>query len=107
VLELAGRSRAQQVRLVICPGPRAVQHVFDLCQVTEALPFVPTPLKLEEPRDPVSPATGDAGSGGALSSRPQRRRSPIPTFRRPAPCQPVAPGAEVHGTFRASPGRPS
>jgi anti-anti-sigma factor len=107
VLELAGRSRAQHVRLVICPGSSSVQHVFDLCQVTEALPFVTTPLKLEEPRDPVSPATGDAGSGGALSSHPQRRRSPIPTPRRPAPFQPVAPGADVHETFRAFPGRPS
>jgi anti-anti-sigma factor len=107
VLELAARSRAQHARLVICPGPRAVQDVFDLCQVTEALPFVPIPLKLQEPRDPVSPATGDAGSGGALSSRPQRRRSPIPTVRRPAPCLPLAPGAQVRGTFRAFPGRPS
>jgi hypothetical protein len=95
------------VRLVICSGSRAVQRVFDLCQASEALPFVPTSLKSEEPRDPVSPATGDAGSGGALSSRPQRRRPSTPTLRRPAPCQPLAPGAEVNGTFRKFPGRPS
>jgi anti-anti-sigma factor len=106
VVELAGRSRAQHVHLVICPGPRAVQHVFDLCQMTQALPFVPAPVQFEGPRDPVSPVTGDTGSGGALSSRHQRRRPPVPTIRRPALRQPVAPGAEVNGWLRSLPGRP-
>jgi anti-anti-sigma factor len=106
VLELTSRSRAQHVHLVICPGARTVQQVFDLCQVTEALPFIPSPVP-REPRDPVSLATGDAGSGGALSSRPQRRRSPVPTFRRPARCQPVASGSELNRTPRSRPGHPS
>lgn len=70
VLELAHRSRAQQAHLVICPGPWAVQHVFEVCQLTEILPFVITPLQLEEPRDLVLATNGDAGSGGAPSARP-------------------------------------
>jgi anti-anti-sigma factor len=80
VVELADRCAGQRVRLVIVPGPSAVQRFFDLCGLARQLPFIGQPEHEAEPRDPVSPITGDAGSGGALSSRPQRRRSPAPTF---------------------------
>ncbi len=40
VVELAQCSTAQHVRLVIIPGPKAVQRMFELCRLTEVLPFV-------------------------------------------------------------------
>jgi anti-anti-sigma factor len=39
-IQLSARSHAENFQLAIVPGPRAVQRVFDICQVTEALPFV-------------------------------------------------------------------
>jgi anti-anti-sigma factor len=90
VVELAKCSAARDVHLVIFPGPAAVQDVFARRETTDTLPFIPA---VPEP-------------GGALSSRPQRRRSPSPV-RRPAPYQPVpapARGPEVSWTtfFRSS-----
>jgi len=39
-IQLWARSQAENFQLAIVPGPRAVQRVFDICHVTEALPFV-------------------------------------------------------------------
>jgi anti-anti-sigma factor len=39
-IQLSARSHAENFQLAIVPGPRAVQRVFDICHVTEALPFV-------------------------------------------------------------------
>jgi hypothetical protein len=102
VIELARRADAQQVHLVICPGPPAVQRVFALCHLTDGLLFLPASRRFGESRDPVSPATGDTGSGGTLASRPDRRRSSS-SARRPAPCPP---SSEQTRTFRLFRGRP-
>jgi anti-sigma B factor antagonist len=40
VIELRKRSTLQNTRLVIVPGPRAVQRLFELCKLTDALPFL-------------------------------------------------------------------
>jgi anti-sigma B factor antagonist len=40
VIELRKRSMLQNTRLVIVPGPRAVQRLFELCQLTNVLPFL-------------------------------------------------------------------
>lgn len=40
VVELAAQAREGHVQLVICPGPRAVQRVFEVCGLTSHLPFV-------------------------------------------------------------------
>ena len=39
-IQLWARSHTENFQLAIVPGPRAVQRVFDICHVTEALPFV-------------------------------------------------------------------
>ena len=39
-IQLSVRSHAENFELTIVPGPGAVQRVFDICHVTEALPFV-------------------------------------------------------------------
>lgn len=39
-IQLSARSHAENFQLTIVPGPGAVQRVFDICHVTEALPFV-------------------------------------------------------------------
>lgn len=39
-IQLSARSQAENFQLAIVPGPRAIQRVFDICHVTEALPFV-------------------------------------------------------------------
>jgi stage II sporulation protein AA (anti-sigma F factor antagonist) len=39
-IQLAARSRAENFLLSIVPGPRAVQRIFDICNVTKGLPFV-------------------------------------------------------------------
>ncbi len=41
VVEAARRASRQDTRLVIIPGPRAVHRVFEICQLTEMLPFTP------------------------------------------------------------------
>lgn len=38
-IELTRRSAAQNFRFVIVPGPRAVQRIFELCHLTDLLPF--------------------------------------------------------------------
>jgi stage II sporulation protein AA (anti-sigma F factor antagonist) len=39
-MELQKRSTRQNIHLVIVPGPRAVQRLFEVCQLTETLPFL-------------------------------------------------------------------
>ncbi len=38
-IELQKRAIRQNIRLVIISGPRAVQRLFEICQLTETLPF--------------------------------------------------------------------
>ena len=40
VLELHGRCAQQDTQLVIIPGSRAVQQPFEICQLTDRLPFL-------------------------------------------------------------------
>jgi anti-anti-sigma factor len=40
ILELQKRCAQQNVRLVIAPGPRAVQRPFEVLGLTRALPFL-------------------------------------------------------------------
>jgi anti-sigma B factor antagonist len=39
VVGLARRSQRLGIRLLIVPGPKAVQRIFELCQLTRHLPF--------------------------------------------------------------------
>lgn len=39
-IDLAVRTRRLGVQLTIVPGPRAVHRVFEVCELTERLPFV-------------------------------------------------------------------
>ena len=40
-IELHQRCAHCNIRLVIIPGPPAVQRPFEICQLTEILPFLP------------------------------------------------------------------
>ncbi len=90
-VELAHRSAAQNVRLEIIPGPRAVQRVFQLTGLADRLEFIeahPTGSRAARPR---SAGHGAAGSGGvSLSPDGAGRRS-----RRPAPKPDSAGAAKV------------
>ena len=51
------RCAAQATHLVIIPGPRAVQRVFEICNLIERLPFAdhnpqPSPSKFRHDRAP-------------------------------------------------------
>ena len=69
VIELQKRSERQNVRLVIVPGPPAVQRVFELVGLTKVLRFLPS-RQVSEPPDPVAHPPGATGSGGSLSPPP-------------------------------------
>ena len=62
-VELARRSIAQNVRLVIIPGPPGVQRVFELTGLAGQLPFLEEqpPSRAARPRNAPD---GAAGSGG-------------------------------------------
>ncbi len=63
-IELAHRLAAQDIGLVIVPGCRAVQRLFEITGLTERLPFIdkqPTGSRAARPR--IAP-DGAAGSGG-------------------------------------------
>lgn len=68
VIELHRRSERQRVRLMIVPGPRAVQRVFELVGLSKILPFL-SPGPGSEPRDPSADAAAATGSGSSLSRR--------------------------------------
>ena len=40
IIELHKRAQQENIRLVIVPGPRGVQRLFDICHLLEVLPFV-------------------------------------------------------------------
>jgi anti-anti-sigma factor len=40
MLELDRRARHQNIRLVIIPGCRRVQRLFEICQLLDVLPFI-------------------------------------------------------------------
>jgi anti-anti-sigma factor len=42
-VDLWKRSHAESFLFAIVPGPRAVQRVFDICRLTETLPFTASP----------------------------------------------------------------
>lgn len=44
VVELSRRAARENVRLVIIPGSRAIQRVFEICGLTPVLPFIPEQL---------------------------------------------------------------
>jgi anti-anti-sigma factor len=69
ILELRKRATQQQAHLVIVPGPRAVQRIFEITGLTEVLPFLPTQpgTKAEKLRSAPHRASG---TGGALSPPP-------------------------------------
>jgi anti-sigma B factor antagonist len=69
VIELHKRSEQQNVHLVIVPGPRAVQRVFELLGLTQALPFLPGRAGIRAARS-RSAHLGATGSGGSLSPPP-------------------------------------
>ena len=57
------RCAAQATHLVIIPGPRAVQRVFEICGLIERLPFAdhnprPSPSKFRHDRDGNRPGPG-------------------------------------------------
>jgi anti-anti-sigma factor len=74
MIELSERAARARCRLLICPGPRAVQRVFELCGLATRLTFVGDGAGSgQEPRDAAALLTGAAGSGGSFSSgRPRR-----------------------------------
>lgn len=76
VVGLARRAEAEQVYLVIVPGPPAVQRVFALCRQIEELPFVAGGARART-QDGVASRLHNRGLGGS-HSRHQRRRSPAP-----------------------------
>ncbi len=41
IVQATKRATRQDTRLVILPGPRAVQRVFEICHLVEVLPFIP------------------------------------------------------------------
>jgi anti-sigma B factor antagonist len=68
IIELSQRAARTQCQLLICPGPPAVQRVFELCGLSTRLPFLPhrTPPQ-PEPRDALTPLTSATASGGSGS----------------------------------------
>jgi anti-sigma B factor antagonist len=63
-VELARRSSAQNIRLVIIPGPSAVQRVFEITGLTERLPFITQQQTGSRAARSRSARDGVAGSGG-------------------------------------------
>lgn len=69
VTELQQRSARQQIRLVILPGQRAVQRLFELLGLTDTLPFLThgPSIRAAKPRSARAQAVG---SGDSLSPPP-------------------------------------
>jgi hypothetical protein len=86
MIELSERAARQECRLLICPGPRAVQRVFELCGLTTRLPFVGDGAGPgQEPRDAAALLIGAAGSGGPSFSLPAASAAGRLTGRSAAP----------------------
>jgi anti-anti-sigma factor len=61
VTELHKRAEQQRARVVIVPGPRAVQRIFELVGLTEVLPFLPGQHRIfGDPAETRSGAGDDA-----------------------------------------------
>jgi anti-anti-sigma factor len=63
VIELEQRSAREQIRLVIVPGPRAVQRPFEILGLLDRLPFLVRGLSIRDarPRSARPPAAGADG----------------------------------------------
>jgi anti-anti-sigma factor len=72
LMETHERCIEQKTRLVITPGPRAVQRVLEICGLIEILPFAPAASSVSS----HTFATTTEEPGGS-SLRPQRRRRPL------------------------------
>lgn len=114
--ELAQRSSAQHVRLVIIPGPPAVQRVFEITGLTGRLPFVAQPppgARAARPRNAPDGAAGSGGSslpphgagrhlkaaGAAPSAGTPPTISPPPRRQRPRPVEDRSPPSAVLREF--------
>jgi anti-sigma B factor antagonist len=51
IIELHKRARHENIRLVICPGSRQVQRIFDLSGLTAQLPFLAADQSARESRE--------------------------------------------------------
>ncbi|MGA8339430.1 MAG: STAS domain-containing protein [Solirubrobacteraceae bacterium] len=115
-LELARRSTAQNVRLVIIPGPPAVRRVFEVTGLTERLPFIDKqpPGRAARPRNAPDGATGSGGSSlppngagrpfkaagaAGIGTPPSRTASISPPLRRQRPIP-----AQDRATYQLSSG---
>jgi anti-anti-sigma factor len=65
-IELAQRSAAQNIGLVIVPGPRSVQQVFEITGLTERLPFVDTSDRVKSHEAAHRPDGPAASAGPSL-----------------------------------------
>jgi anti-sigma B factor antagonist len=81
VLDLANCAARQDIRVVIIPGPRAVQRPFEVLGLIETLPFLGSAGNLGTAR-PRSGHLRAAGSGGSRFSPPATSAGPSSRGRR-------------------------
>ena len=90
-VELARRSIAQNVRLVIIPGPPGVHRVFELTGLAGQLPFLEEqpPSRAARPRNAPDGAAGSGGfslpANGAGRPFKAAGAAPAPVHLRPGP----------------------
>lgn len=70
VLGLHKRTARQNIRLVIIPGPPAAQRPFDICGLSNLLPFVQNVSANDRTARPSNARPDVAGSGASLSPPP-------------------------------------
>jgi anti-anti-sigma factor len=63
MISLAKRTERLRIRFLIVPGPRPVQRIFEICHITDRLPFT----------DPREPGQGPLGPGQAPRDVSARR----------------------------------
>ncbi len=84
-IELAQRADVENARLVIIPGPPAVQRLFDIAGVTERLPLIGKQPKGSRDARPRTAPDGAARSDGfSLPPNGAGRRSNAPGVTRSA-----------------------
>ena len=85
-IELARRSAEQNVRLVIIPGDRAVQRVFEIAGLLDHLPFIDEQPAGSTGAAAAEPEDGAAGSGASLHppARPTAARRRRASTRTPS-----------------------
>jgi anti-anti-sigma factor len=66
------RCAEEETRLVLLPGPPAVQRVFEICDLIQILPFAPGPGSGSADTAPAS-----RNERGVFSLRARRRRRPL------------------------------